>query len=269
MMKMKVYSWLFGSVFLLSSCMKLPNHTWVSAIKDLKGEEVAVWHLGYDYKGRLVNYGNTPIVYDNNEVRIGKMDWDYKGEQLLSATYYLSSGEVFRSEAKCLWLSDSTDLEVLKEVDYQYSGDTILMESTYRTYDDHLFLRHILTEYVYNIEGNLAEIMSQYVDADGKTSACHNFYSYEGNIRYESNLNLQSFFIDAEGTDSFFFFLLNMDGKFSEKKLPTRIRFCENHGKAVYVADGLYRLDGELPTKAEVISDGLKLKARLEFEYFE
>jgi hypothetical protein len=35
----------------------------------------------------------------------------------------------------------------------------------------------------------------------------------------------------------------------------------------MYVADGLYRLDGNTPTKVEVISVQSELKARFEFEH--
>jgi hypothetical protein len=78
---------------------------------------------------------------------------------------------------------------------------------------------------------------------------------------------MQSFFIDAEGPDIFFFLLLDMDGKFKEHKLPTRIEFCVNQGKAVYLADGLYQMDNESLVRGEVLSDDVKLKVRVEFEY--
>lgn len=268
-MKTSVLGWLFGSIFVLSSCKSGTDGARVTKIMDLKRMEVAVWHLDYDYRGRLSAYGNTPVEYGRNEIRIGRMDWDYRGEQLLSAAYFFSMGEVFRSEARCLWMTDSSEVEVYKEVDYEMCGDTIKMESTYLSVPDGHPVRQVFTRYVYDDGGNLKEIISRYVKANHETSACHSYYSYDKNVQCTSNLNMQAYFVDAEGPDTFFYLLLRMADKFRGQKLPNRIHYCVNHGKSMYDADGLYRLDGELLDKGEVISDDIKLKARLEFGYSE
>lgn len=266
-MKIKVFSGLLILFFALSSCGNLSEQIRVIKIRDLKRGEEAVWRLDYDSKGRLSAYGKTPIEYGENEIRIGRMDWDYRGEQLLSVDYFFTNDEVLRSEARCLWVTDSTEMEVKKEVDYQLCGDTIDMEITYYSVPEHLLLKQIYSHYVYNEDGNLAEVISRYIHTDRHESSCHSFYNYDLNISYESNLNMQSFFIDAEGPDIFFFLLLDMDGKFKEHKLPTRIEFCVNQGKAVYLADGLYQMDNESLVRGEVLSDDVKLKVRVEFEY--
>lgn len=266
-MKIKVFSGLLILFFALSSCGNLSEQIRVIKIRDLKRGEEAVWRLDYDSKGRLSAYGKTPIEYGENEIRIGRMDWDYRGEQLLSVDYFFTNDEVLRSEARCLWVTDSTEMEVKKEVDYQLCGDTIDMEITYYSVPEHLLLKQIYSQYVYNEDGNLAEVISRYIHTDRRESSCHSFYNYDLNISYESNLNMQSFFVDAEGPDIFFFLLLDMDGKFKEHKLPTRIEFCVNQGKAVYLADGLYQMDNESLVRGEVLSDDVKLKVRVEFEY--
>lgn len=266
-MKIKVFSGLLGLFFALSSCGDSSDQIRVVKIKDLRRVEEAVWRLNYDSSGRLSAYGKTPVEYGENEIRIGRMDWDYRGEQLLSVDFFFSKDEVLRSEARCLWVTDSTEMEVKKEVDYQLCGDTIDMEITYYSVPEHRFLKQIYSQYVYNEEGNLAEVISRYIHANREESSCHSYYNYDLNISYESNLNMQSFFIDAEGPDIFFFLLLNMDGKFKERKLPTRIQYCVNHGKAQYWADGLYQMDNESLVRGEVVSDDVKLKVRVEFEY--
>ncbi len=268
-MKTRVLGWLFGGILVLSSCKYGTDEVRVTKIKDLKRMEAAVWHLDYDYKGRLSAYGNTPIEYGRNEIRIGRMDWDYRGEQLLSAAYFFSGGEVFRSEARCLWMTDSSEVEVCKEVDYEICGDTIKMESTYLSVSDRHPVRQVFARYIYDEEGNLKEIISRYVNADRETSACHSYYNYDKNVQCTSNLNMQAYFVDVEGPDVFFYLLLKMGDKFQGQKLPNRIHYCVNHGKSEYDAEGLYRLDGEWLDKGEVISDDTKLKARLEFSYSE
>ena len=266
-MKIKVFSELLGAILALSCCGDLSNQIRVVKIKDLRRTEEAVWRLDYDDKGRLSTYGKTPIEYKEDEIRIGRMDWDYRGEQLLSVNYFFSNDEVLRSEARCFWITDSTEFEVKKEVDYLLCGDTINMEITYFSVPEHRFLKQIYAQYVYNDEGNLAEVISRYINANRQESNCHSYYNYDLNISYESNLNMQSFFIDAEGPDIFFFLLLDMDGKFKEQKLPTRIQYCVNHGKTLYMADGLYRMENESLVRGEVVSDDVKLKVRVEFEY--
>ena len=133
-----------GKFVALSSCGDLSNQIRVVKIKDLRRTEEAVWRLDYDDKGRLSTYGKTPIEYKEDEIRIGKMDWDYRGEQLLSVNYFFSNDEVLRSEARCIWITDSTEFEVKKEVDYLLCGDTINMEITYFSVPEHRFLKQIL-----------------------------------------------------------------------------------------------------------------------------
>lgn len=268
-MKTGVFCRLLSCVLVLSGCVQFPDEPWVSKIKDLRSKDESAWSLKYDYKGRLFAYGRTPIEYSENEIHIGRVDWIYRSEQLLSADYFFSEGEVFRSEARCKWVTDSIDVEIWKEVDYQLSGDTIKIEATSFSIPDHHFLHQSYAQYVYNEDGNLGEVISRYVGSHHETSFCHSYYNYDRNVSYRSNLNMQSFFIEMDGPDVFFFFLLDMDRKFKEKKLPTRIRYCVDKGKAFYQADGLYLLDGDRLLHGEVVSDDTKVKTRMGFEYFE
>lgn len=268
-MKNKVFYWLFGMILLSGGCMESSDQVWVSKVKDLKKIDEAVWHLEYDNNGRLVKYGRTPIEYDTHEIRIGRMDWDYRGEQLLSATYYLSGENVYRSDARCLVITDSMNIEVEKEVDYEFCGDTIKTAVTYFSIPNHRLIRQVLAQYVYNEAGNLIEVISRYTDSKRSTSACHSYYYYDKNVSCISNLNMLSFFVHTEGPDAFFFLLLHLDRKSQIQKLPTYIRYCVNHGKEVYIAEGLYRLEDDLLVHGEVISNEVKLKSRLDFEYAE
>ena len=253
----------------LGGCTETPDGAWVSKITDLKGDTKAVWHLNYDRNGRLVRYGNTKIDYEDGKIHVGRMAWRNPTEELESATFFFSQGSVLRSEARCRLCEGEARKEFLKETDYLERGDTIRTDIRYSDIGDgHIFRRGTVC-YVYNADGNLSEVIARYWDEEkGEDEACHSYYDYKNNIRYKSNLNLEPFFVDVEGTDTFFYFLLGLGRRTREKRLPDGIRYCINHGEAAYVADGLYRLDGDQPTRAEVVSDNLKLKARLEFEYF-
>ncbi len=267
-MKIRVVFGLLTSVLVLSNCMTSPKKTWVTEIKDMRGEHPMSWQMQYDVQGRLSEYGHTPISYAVNEIRIGETNWTHQKERLLSATFSYSQGKVSHSEARCLWIEDSSETEVIKVVDYTYAGDTVRMKAHYQTLPDNRFFRKVSAEYIYDPEGNLSEIISRYTDMNEEESACHSYYTYVGNIDYEANLNLQSFFTDVEGADAFYFFLLNMNGSAYGKKLPTHIRYCVNHGTATYTADGLYQLTEDFLKYGETISYDRKVKARLEFSYY-
>lgn len=267
-MKRGVLGLLLGSVLVLGSCMDSYDGLKLAKFKDLKRSWTAEWHLKYDHRDRLTEFGHTPIEYGVGKVQIGKMDWDYRGEQLLSATYFFSWGKVSRCEAHCLWVTDSTEVEVRKEVSYRTCGDTIKTEATYWSVPDGHPLRQVYTQYVYNQEGSLTEVISRYEDAERGHSVCHSYYSYVNNVSYRSNLDMKAFFLDAEGPDGFFFLLLDMDRKHKAQKLPDRIIHCMDHGKAKYMADAMFRTQGDYIDRAEVVSDDMKLKARMEFGYY-
>ena len=122
--------------------------------------------------------------------------------------------------------------------------------------------------------------MSRYIHSEGDESACHSYFYYNNNLNYESNLNMQAFYADCEGLDTYFFFLLNESPTHATRALlgfggnesfalPNYIRHCVNHGKATYVAEALYRMEGEQPVRMEIISEEIKLKARFEFVYYD
>ena len=80
-------------------------------------------------------------------------------------------------------MTDSSEVEVCKEVDYEICGDTIKMESTYLSVPDRHPVRQVFARYIYDEEGNLKEIISRYVNADRETSACHSYYNYDKNVQ--------------------------------------------------------------------------------------
>ena len=264
--KVWAQSFIIGLVGLLHSCVEYPTNTWVEEVKNMTLEITEEWNLEYDYKGRLIRYGNVPIQYAKNRIDIGTMDSDGKKEKMYSAVFLFSEEKGWYSE--CRIRMDSIVSDVVKRTEYFVKGDTLVMNSVYQNIKDSSFVRNSLNQYVYDTKGRLIDVIYHIVNMKGEKTACHSFFDYKCNIGCESNLNLQAYWIDCIDWDTFFFFLLNLCPHEGNKALPNGIRHCVNHGKAMYEADGLYRLDGERLVRMEIVSNDVKLKARYEFAYF-
>lgn len=251
------------------SCVEYPKDTWIVKVTDMKSDSEEEWKLAYDYKGRLIQYGNTPIRYEEKSIFAGHMEWDYKKEKQYSTAYYFSEGKVCRSESYCLVEWDSIGTEVHKEGDYRWKEDSLFVTFRYQRLKDSLLLRRLEACYVYDRQHRLAEIIRKCYDGeDVQEWTCHSFLDYNLPINYTANLNLCAYIADREELDSFLFFLLGMDRGADARVLPNRIRHCVNQGDKTYIADGLYRLDGEKLVRMELISDRSELKERIDFQYY-
>lgn len=259
---------LIGMMGVLGACCPSDSKVWLKKVMDMKGDEKHEWNLEYDASRRLIRYGNTPISYEKGKITVGAMEWESKGERMYHATFRLNRAGEHESESRCRLVVGGNEVDVWKKTTYRNVPDTLFVSSRYYVEGSEKPVRRVEAKYVYDAENRLTEILSVYFDG-GKTEtgACHCYYGYNANIRYDSNLNLQAYFVDREGLDTFFYLLLNLGRREVCGTLPDQIRHCVNRGKATYMADGLYRLDGNFPTKAEVISSRAELKARYEFEY--
>lgn len=240
----------------------------ILTVTDLKGESKAVCHVGYDDRGRVVNYGETTIAYDGRVIQISETTPTCGGKGLRTLTELRPTNGGFHSRTSGWMKVGKEEMQAIRTADFQEVGDTLVVTSLYRTPDERTTLRQGRVVYVCDEEHNIREVITRFTNLDGEEEACHSYYDYGGNIQYVANLNLQSYLVDTEGTETFFYLLLNLSGRGGGRSLPNRIKHCVRHGKAIYLADGLYRLHGDLLNKAEVISDEAKLKVRLEFEYF-
>lgn len=254
--------------FFLSACKEPTTSSCLTKVVDLKGDLMEVWDLKYDEDDRLVEYGDTPIEYGKGRITVGGMEWGYRGECMHDVTYFLTHGKVNRSETHCLLKHEGEMVEAWKKTYYKSAEDTLYIVSHYYVQDAIGPVKSMEATYIYDEENRLSEILSVYYDAKGEEyDACHCYYGYDANICYVSNLNLLAFVVDREGLDTFFYLLLNLSGRKLNGSLPNQIRHCVNRGEATYTADGLYRLAGYTPTKAEVVSLRSELKARFEFEH--
>ena len=268
---MKIYKVLLALFFIpmvevLDGCWHSNEQLYLTKVTDMKGDGKHVWDLEYDKSMRLIRYGNTHISYSKDKITIGEMDWDSKGEHMYHATFHMKQNGVHESVTYSRLMVKGVFVDAWKNTSYQESADTLFVFSNYFVEGIDNPIRQVDAKYVFDNKNRLTEIISVYSDGVVKRK-CHCFYEYKANIRYDSNLNLQAFLVDREGLDTLFYLLLNLGKRKTHGALPEHIRHCVNQGKEMYVADGLYRLDGNTPTKVEVISVQSELKARFEFEH--
>lgn len=257
-----------GVIALTDGCGEAPQETWVKKITDLKSGEKQSWSLEYDKYGRLVKYGDTSICYTNDEIHVGCMKWESKREETNGITYKKRNDGLYTSVSECCVDRDSISGNYLKESSFLSSGDTIYVSTSYFSLEDRCTLRKVTSKYVYDKSRRLTDVLNSYMDGKGdEVSACHSYYEYEDRIVSDSNLDFSTFVVDCDGLDVFFYFLLGMDGEKSSA-LPDYIRYCVNHGVATYQGEALYRMAGDCPDRLEVVSDDMRLKVRLEVEYY-
>lgn len=250
------------------ACINYPQNTWVIKVIDQKSNQDEQWEMKYDYKGRLTKYGNTPISYEGNSVVVGKMKWNTKQEKMFGATYNLSDGKATRSEALCLIKVDTIWMKVCKKADYTWLGDSLYIKACYKSVDCKQLVRTCEACYIYDDQSRIVEAINQCYDAQGVEEwVCHSYFDYDVPIRYEANLNLMAYITDQEELDIFLFFLLGMDGN-PQQVLPNLIHRCVNHSEYTYNAYGLYRMEGEKLVRMELISEQIKLKERIDFQYY-
>lgn len=257
---------LLPMVQVLDSCWHSNEKVCLTKVTDLKGDGKHVWDLEYDASRRLVKYGNTPISYGKNQITVGEMDWGSRGDHMYQATFHLNKNGTLESESRCRLKVKDEMVDAWKKTSYRETPDTLFVNSNYYMEGVENPVRQVEAKYAFDTHNRLIDVISTYSD-EGGSHRCHCFYEYNANIHYDSNLNLQAFVVEREGLDTFFYLLLNLGNRKTQGALPEHIRHCVNQGKAVYVADGLYCLEGDIPTRAEVISLQAELKARLEFEH--
>ena len=262
------FSWLLvGIMGVLGGCRHADEKLCLTKVVDMNKSDKYVWKLEYDDSHRLVGYGDTPISYKNGKIMIGGMEWESKGDCMYHATFQQNREGEYESESFCRINMGGNCVDAWKKTAFRNTPDTLFVVSDYYLEGMEKPVRKVVAKYVYDDKNRLTEILTVYYDGGEETGACHCYYGYNANIRYESNLNLQAFLVDREGLDTFFYLLLDLGKRRMCVTLPDQIRHCVNRGKAVYEADGLYRLDGSAPSKMEVISLQTELKARYELEH--
>ena len=84
------------------SCKENKDETLIAKVTDLTEEEEVISDIEYDGDGRIIRYGDTPIVYAGDKVTIGKMDCLHSGNKLCSVTFKMAKGKAIESRTRCL-----------------------------------------------------------------------------------------------------------------------------------------------------------------------
>ena len=223
--------------------------------------------IEYDGDGRIIRYGDTPIVYAGDKVTIGKMDCLHSGSKLCSVTFKMAKGKAIESRTRCLLKRGSETWDVFKTSTYEYGADTLCIKSDYFGVEGNDFLKRVCTKYIFGDDGKLMESITSHHELNDSTYVCHSYYNYDNHINYRANLNIQAYVMDSDGLDGFFYFLLNLGDFRVDTVLPNDIGRCVNHGAETYNVHANYRLDDESPIKIEVLYNYTKLLSRIELSY--
>ena len=261
------YISLFTLLLVVGGCKEKVADMYVARITDLTREEEQVLKLEYDHDGRIIKYGDTPVRYEGDQVIIGQMDCLNTDNKLCNVTFQMGKGKARESRARCVLKVKEEVYEAEKQTLYDYKGDTIFINSDYRTISDHRFLRNVQGKYVFDQLGRLKEVMTVFTEANDSVSSCHSYYNYDNNINYQANLNLQAYVIDRDGVDSFFYFLLNLGRLANRTALPNDIGYCMDYGLSTYNVHVNYRLDDKKPVRIEVLHNYTKLLSRIDLFY--
>ena len=261
------YIFLFLLLSLSGGCKEKTDESCVVKVIDLTGEEEQVLKLEYDQDGHIIKYGEFPVKYEGDRIIIGEPDSLSLGRRMNSVTFVMGKGKAQESVAYCRLAVKDSIYETEKQTFYEYEEDTLYVSSDYRKVSDLSLLRNARGTYIFDKEGRLKEVTTLYTGADDSVSVCRIYYNYDSNITCRVNPNLQAYLFERDGSDGFFYFLLNL-GKFKNKTaLPNDIGYCPNKGTDAYNLHANYQLDNEKPVKIEVLYNDTKLLSRIDLFY--
>ena len=139
------------------SCKENKDETLIAKVTDLTEEEEVISDIEYDGDGRIIRYGDTPIVYAGDKVTIGKMDCLHSGNKLCSVTFKMAKGKAIESRTRCLLKRGSETWDVFKTSTYEYGADTLCIKSDYFGVEGNDFLKRVCTKYIFGDDGKLME----------------------------------------------------------------------------------------------------------------
>lgn len=262
------YLFLLPLLFIAGGCKEKACDSYVGKIIDLTGDEEQVLKLKYDVDGNIIEYGDTPVEYDGDEIIVGKVRCSHSDDRLIGVTFKMGKGKARESIARgMLKAKDGSYLEVEKHTVYEYREDTINILSDYWKAAGHGFLKHVQGKYIFDKEGRLTEVITTSTEANDSVSSCHTYYNYDYNINYQANLYLQAYVVDWDGLDNFFYLLLNL-GEFKNRTaMPNDIGYCMDHGLSTYNIHANYQLDDDNLIRIEALYNYTKLLSRINLFY--
>ena len=131
------------------SCKDNKDETLIAKVTDLTGEEEVISDIEYDSDGRIIRYGDTPIVYEGDKVTVGEMDCLHSGSKLCSVTFKMAKGKAIESRTRCLLKRGAETWGAFKTSTYEYGADTLCIRSDYFGVEEKNFLKHVCTKYIF------------------------------------------------------------------------------------------------------------------------
>lgn len=250
-----------------AGCKEIVKAPLVTKVADVMREGIPALDLVYDRDGNIIQYGNTPINYNGDQIIIGAMDIPGFDGKLFEAVFTIGKGRAKESHARCMLKTENGELEAEKKTTYKYKADTLIIQSDYYAVADRSFIRNVQGRYILDANKRLSEVIYTYHEAnDSVYSRCAR-YNYDNNLGSISNLNLQAYVIEHDGTDGFLYFLLNL-ARFSDNwPLPNDIAYSLEPSGASFNLHVNYRMVGEQVIRIEVLHEETGFLSRMDLFY--
>lgn len=244
--------------------MKIPL---VTKVADVMREGVPALDLVYDRDGNIIQYGNTPIKYNGDQIIVGAMDIPEPNGKLLAAVFTIGKGRARESHARCLLKIGADELEAEKKTTYEYKPEALIIRSDYHAVADQSFVRNVEGKYVFDDKKRIVEATLVFREAnDSVYSRCAR-YNYDNNLGFVSKMNLQAYVIDHDGADGFLYFLLNLSRLSNYGSLPNDISYSLKPGGISFGLHANYRMVDEKVIRIEVLHENARLLSRIDFSY--
>lgn len=254
-----------------SGCKRVERNSVLSIVTDATSyEKEKEYGVIYDAQGRIASYGHMVFSYGNNQINIKRLIEDnlYIFTSY-SATMILSKGRVKEVLSTYVMRADMVEDEpvIKKQTHFDYVADTIFIDSYYRANMTNKLLKAVRRKCLLDSEKRVLEILTLSDGMNDSIFSCHNFYDYQDNIQYKSNLNLSAYLLGMKEPDEFFYFLLNVGEVVNATKLPNDITYNINKGEVLYQVAGNYHFQEDVPIRLELLKNEEQLLRRFNFEY--
>ena len=263
---MKTYLWerylVIPMLVLLSSCdaNRVPR---VSKISDRFNGEVTPFQINYDYRNRPISLGNTSISYNDKKITIGEMSYLPGYGHIYGITYEMKGERVINCKANLEEKIEGKQTKVTKETSYTYTNYSItIISNSYKPGTDNLIKSYNEIR-MYDKDGRL----NKSIIRDSKKGSYIFKYSYDSNIHFEANLNLQAYAYCTHGADDMFAYLLNLYDTPNRSSLPDRMSFQNPTSGKIHQLVENYTFKGDRLVQMDIMQDNDVLAAKISLEY--
>ncbi len=225
------------------------------------------FNIKYDNRNRIISWNNTDIIYMKDKIIVGKSYYLYDDFNYTPITFTLKDGRAIHSSTMGMIEFNGGICYANKEVDYVYNEGSITITANYSLISDSTFIGREIITLIYNKKDELIKRVRREEVKNKEPKIFYTYLNYEDSIHYKTNYNMLSFVLNVRGSDIFFYLLLNLDACPRSKTLPSLIRYEEGVNKKSDNVTLHYRMDGDLPSMAEIINDSNKIESKINLRY--